>query len=184
MRYRNFVLLGLLALTAVPAFASSGNGLKSDIKDNGRGIITNYGNMQEGSDVQWYWIAPGAKLSSYRCKVGTVKNLTTIVDHGLRDTLKSDVPAVFNRDCSSAKGAKSLTVDVGVYWAERANRHKAWIPFAGAHLAQAGVGIEMVFHDASGKIIAKLRDSGREGSKLGEAADDVLDDISKFIHDH
>jgi hypothetical protein len=63
-------------------------------------------------------------------------------------------------------------------WAQRANRAKMWIPHAGGHLAQAGVGIELIFRDASGYIVARIRHADREGDALEAAAEERVDDIA------
>ncbi len=56
-----------------------------------------------------------------------------------------------------------------------------WIPHAGGHLAQAGVGIEPVFTDSTGKVVAEVRHSGREGDHLEDAAEELVDDIRPFV---
>jgi hypothetical protein len=59
-----------------------------------------------------------------------------------------------------------------------------WIPYAGGHLAQAGLGVELVFKDAAGTVVAKIRHSGREGDKLKDAAEELVDDIRRFVHEN
>ena len=182
MRNRTIALFPLLALAAFTACASGVP--EEELKDFGKGIITDYSNMQEGEDIQWYWIAPGTKLADHHCTLASSENLTTTVDHDLRDVLKEELPEVIQRACSRDASAPPLKVDTAVYWTERANTAKAWIPFAGGHLMQAGVGMEVVFKDTSGKIVAKIRQSGREGHELKDAAREIFDDIGQFVREH
>lgn len=175
-------VIALLALIAVNAHASGVP--EDDLKEYGRGIIQDYSNMHEGEDIQWLWIAPGVKLADSRYKVASVKNLTMLVDHDMENVFKTTLGEELERAGSRDAGVPQLSVDVGVYWAERANMAKAWIPFAGAHVAQAGVGIELVFRNAHGDIVAKVRQSGREGAQLADAARELCDDIAQFVHTH
>lgn len=182
MRHQSLVLIPFLILAATAAFAS---GVPEDeLKEFGKGIITDYGNMQEGEDIQWYWLAPDTQLADHRCSLASSDNLTSIVDHDLRDVLKEELPEVIERACSRNADAPPLTVDAAVYWAERANTAKAWIPFAGGHLMQAGVGMEVVFKDASGKVVANIRQSAREGHDLKDAVREVFDDVGDFVRSH
>jgi len=74
-----------------------------------------------------------------------------------------------------------LRVEGAIYWAQRANRSKRFIPYAGGHLAQAGVGIELVISDEKGDIVCKIRHSGREGSQLKNAAEELIDEVTRFL---
>lgn len=182
MRFRSTAWLSLLALVTANAFASGVP--EKDLKEYGRGIITDYSNMHEGEDIQWYWVADGTRLAEHNCSVGSVKNLTVVVDHGMRDVFKEELPEVLKRACTGDAEAAPLTVDVGIYWAERANTSKAWIPFVGGHVMQAGVGIELVFKNAQGQPVATIRQSGREGGALESASRELMDDVAKFTRSH
>lgn len=61
---------------------------------------------------------------------------------------------------------------------------KAWIPFVGMHKAQAGIGVEMIFLNTKGKIVAKIRHSAREGFEVEKAAEEAANDIVKFLIQH
>lgn len=182
MHFRKSFLLPVLLLASGSAFASGVP--QDDLQEYGKGIIADYGDMQAGEDIQWYWIAPGSALADHRCNVASVENLTVTVDHDMRDVFKEELPEVLGRVCSDDAAAAPLDIDVGIYWAERANTAKAWIPFVGGHLMQAGVGIEMVFRGADGQVVAKLRQSGREGGELRDSSRELVDDIARFVRGH
>lgn len=157
---------------------------KSDLDEQGRGIIQNYDDMSEGGHIEWIWVAPGTNLSKYRFEVKGVENLTTSVDDDMGEVMEKVLPRALARSTKVGADAPLLTVDGAIYWAQRANRAKLWIPYAGGHLAQAGVGIELVFKDASGNVVATLRHSGREGDKLEDAANELVEEINGFIRSH
>lgn len=166
------LLLSLSARAGVPA---------DNIEEYGRGIITDYSDMTEGEDIEWLWVRPGATLSSFRYKVDSTDNLTVVVDDSMDKVLSDNLPKVLERAGSRDKKAPVLHVEAAVYWAERANLSKAWIPWAGGHTMQAGVGIEIVAKDAAGNVVVKIRQSGRESMELAAAAQEVVDDIAKFV---
>ncbi len=157
---------------------------EDELKENGKGIIHDYSNMHEGDDIDWLWVAPGVKLADYRYTIKSTKNLTMLVDHDLMKVFKDDFPEQLRKAGSRSASAPTLNVDLAVYWAEHANRAKAWIPFSGGHLAQAGVGVEFVFRDKSGKVVAKIRHAAREGGRLEDAGQEVCDDVAEFINEN
>lgn len=176
------MLLATLAVFAVVAYAS---GVPEDeLEEYGTGIIQNYTDMEEGEDIDWLWVAPEIHLANYRYSVQSVKNLTTIADKDLMDVLNSNLGEQLALAGSHDDGAPTLNVEVAVYWAERANRSKRWIPFAGMHLAQAGAGIELLFKDQDGKLVAKIRHSAREGNELVYAGQELSDDLAGFVRAH
>ncbi len=61
---------------------------------------------------------------------------------------------------------------------------RAFVPFAGGHLAQAGVGIELTVADATGVTIAKIRQDAREGMQPSDAAAKVVDIIANYVRAH
>jgi hypothetical protein len=166
------LMLSLSARAGVP---------KDNIEEYGRGIIADYSDMTEGEDIEWLWVKPGVKLGDYRYQVDSTDNLTVIVDDTMDKVVEDNLPKVLERAGSHDRKAPLLHVAVAVYWAERANISKAWIPWAGGHQMQAGVGIELVAKDAEGNVVAKIRQSGREGMELALAAQEVVDDIAKFV---
>lgn len=155
---------------------------EDNLAEYGHGIITNYTDLDEGEVIEWIWIAPGVQLSTYRFELGDVENLTLLVDEDMDQILHSGFPKVLQRAGSRDDAAPMLHIDAAVFWAERANRSKWWVPYAGGHLAQAGVGIEMIFRDGAGNVVAKMRHSGREGDELGSATQELVDEIAGFIH--
>jgi hypothetical protein len=187
---RRFLIANLLLIFVVGAVAAEARGSKrlvdtSDYKEGDfvKGVIEDYSDMVEGDDIEWIYVAPGVKLSDYSFKIGKFKNMSDVTNKEMVTTLEEGFDAAFQR--LGKKGSKgTLTTENAIYWAERAQRGKRWIPYAGFHLAQSGVGIEMVFRDSKGKVIAKVRHSGRQGEKLEEAAEELVDDIANFIAKH
>ncbi|HEX9981729.1 MAG TPA: hypothetical protein VGF69_00565 [Thermoanaerobaculia bacterium] len=147
-------------------------------------IIDDYEDLVAGEDIEWLWVKDGVKLSDYKFKLsGKFVNKSEINDKSMMSTFNENFDEVVNsRNEKAAKG--TLTVDGGVYWAERMSRGKMWIPYAGGHLAQAGAGIELVFKDSKGNVVAKMRHSGRQGDKPEEAAEELLDDVANYVADH
>lgn len=178
MRIRTTLLLLLLLTPSMGALAAVP---EEDLEEQGRGIIQDYRDMKQDGDIEWAWIAPGTKLSSFRFKAGTFENMSTSVDDDMEDVIRDVLPRALAKASRGGEAAAELTVDRAIYWAQRPNRAKLWIPYAGMHLAQAGVGVELVFRDASGKIVAKIRHSGREGDQLEAAAEELMDDIAGYV---
>ena len=178
MRLRTCLLLALASALPVSTFAAVP---KEHLDEHGRGIIQDYSDMNEDGDIEFAWIAPGTRLSTYRFKAGKFENLSTSVDDDMEAVVQTMLPRALAKAARAGDAAPELTVDSAIYWAQRANRAKMWIPYAGGHLAQAGVGIELVFRDASGKIVAKIRHSGREGDALEAAAEELVDDVAGYV---
>lgn len=157
---------------------------EDDLDDEGRGIIENYGDMVEGDDINWVWIKPGVVLSDYRIDVGEFENLSGANDDDMLDELNEGFRKALAKLSSRKDRSGTLTTQNAVHWAERGKPGKRWIPYAGHHLAQAGVGVEMVFRNSSGEIVAKVRHSAREGDDLEDAAEEIVDDIVDWIQDN
>jgi len=171
----------LLVIAALPAL-SAGKGVpKSNLDDYGRGVIEDYSNMHAGKYLEWEWIAPGVRLMDYKIDVGAFENMSKVNDERMLDTLDDGFRKAFQRLAKKAGDKGTLSTENAVYWAERASSAKRWIPYAGDHLAQAGCGIEMVFRDADGKIVAKIRHSGREGGQPRDAAWELIDEVADFV---
>lgn len=180
MRLRHtLLLLALLPMTNLLAAVP-----KDHLDKYGRGIIQDYTDMKDGGDIEWVWVAPGTRLSTYQFKMGKFENLSKSVDDDMVEVVEEDLPRALAKAGKSDASAPTLTVDTAIFWAERANRAKIWIPYAGLHVAQAGVGVELVFRDSSGKIVAKIRHSGREGEQLEAAAEELVDDLTGYIRGH
>jgi len=148
-----------------------------------KGIIEDYSDMVEGDGVEWVYVANGFDLSDYKIKLGTVKNKSDVKSKSMVAAVEENLES--SLDDRSNKGSKgSLNAETAIYWAERSSEGKRWIPYAGGHLAQAGVGVEMVLRDSGGKIVAKIRHSGRQGNGIDEAAEEVADEIAGYIADN
>lgn len=178
-------LVFIAATTVFPVFAKGPDRFvdSDDYKsgDYDKGIIEDYSPMVEGDDIEWYYVAKGVNLSDYEITVGKFKNISKVSSKRMSETLEDGLKEVFDRD----KGKKGkLTTENAVYWAERASQGKRWIPYAGGHLAQAGVGVEMIFRNSKGEIVALIRHSGREGSDVEYAAEELIDEIADFVHNH
>lgn len=177
-RNRMQVLITILILLSVPAWGAGVD--PEDLDTYGRGIIEDYSDMVHG-DLEWIWVAPGVRISDYQIDVAEFENLSEAYDGDLMDTLNQGMVKAFQR-MSTGEKKGTLTTQNAVYWADRSNSAKRWIPFAGSHVAQAGIGIEMVFRDAEGNVVAKLRHSGREGSRLSDAAWELIDEVADWAH--
>lgn len=100
--------------------------------------------------------------------------------------LANVLPRMLERIGASDSTAAILRVEAGIYWAQRANRAKrAWlselVAGLGEYLSQAGVGVELIFKNDKDEIVAKFRHSGREGNRLQDAAEEIVEDIVRFI---
>lgn len=157
---------------------------EEDLDDEGRGIIENYEEMVEGDGINWIWIAPGVTLSDYRIDVGGFENLSDENDDDMEEALNDGFQEGFGKLSRRDNRKGTLTTQNAIHWAEEASEGKRWIPFAGQHLAQAGVGIEMIFRNSSGEIVAMVRHSGREGNDLEDAAEELVDDLVDWVNDN
>lgn len=174
------------AVLALSLIASTGGAIAAvpaeHLEQYGKGIITDYSPLEQSEQIEWLWLAPGLQLSAHRFDLRSYENLTLLVDDELDGVLEGGLPRVLARAGSRDEAAPALFVDVAVYWAERANRAKRWIPYAGAHVAQAGVGVELVLTDADGNVVGLMRHSGREGDELKLAAQELVDEIASFVN--
>lgn len=181
-------LVGLLCVLVVGVFATDpafARGKKDRLVDTDeykeddfeKGIIDDYSDLVEGDGVEWVWLDPSVKLSKYNISFGKVKNMSSVSDKGMMSTLKDGFAERFESEGKSG----TLTAETAVYWAERYSAGKSWIPYAGGHLSQAGVGVEMILKDSKGKVVAKIRHSGRQGTQPEEAAEEVMDEIIDFL---
>ena len=147
-------------------------------KDFHRGIITDYSDMAKGNDVNWVWVNPGEKLGDYKVKVVSIENKSDTRSRVFADSVKS----IFEDYFDGLKGTKGpLTAELCITETQEYSPGKAFIPFAGGHQAQAGVGMEAVLRDQNNNIVAKLRDFERRGADLKQAAEDVASHMSKEI---
>jgi hypothetical protein len=147
-------------------------------------VITDYSDVTTGDGVNWVWLAPDAKLGGPgNVEIVSVKNISDVTDAALAGTVESDFKQAFAR-VGKTVAPGGLKITSCVYWVERANTAKMFIPFAGGHLAQAGIGIELIVVDASGRTVSKIRHDGRNGAAPSAAAGAVVDDIANFSRAH
>jgi hypothetical protein len=170
------------AAVAAERFPESDEAKESQYKQGC--VITDYADMTEADGVNWAWIAPGTKLGGAgSVEIAPVKNISDVTDAALAGNVESNLKQAFERVGKSVAPG-GLKVVSCVYWVERANTGKMFIPFAGGHLAQAGVGIELVVLDPSGATVAKIRHDGRNGSSPSDAAAAVVDDIVNYTREN
>lgn len=171
----------LVTLTASSLFAGSDRFVDSDdykSKDFKKGILADYNDLEKARDVDWGWVAPGVQLSDYRVEIGSFEDATGDVGKGEVGRIKS----VFNDFIERLKGGKgSLTADFNIFELQKYSPGKAWIPFAGGHQMQAGMGVEVLLKDKSGKTVGKIRHFARNGITFDSAAQEVAGDVKKFI---
>jgi hypothetical protein len=152
-------------------------------KDFQKGAISDYSDLVRGDNIAWVWIAPNKKLAQYKLKLGTVENKSDIHSKSLVETVKSSFKDAFaDMDVQGAKG--TLTADTCIVWAQNFSPGKAWIPFSGGYQMQAGVGMELVLRDNSGKTVAKFRHFARQGTELSGAAQQVIGELTAYISKH
>jgi hypothetical protein len=177
-----FMMVALSPLSSV--FASERLVDSSDYKDKDfiKGCINDYSDIVKGDDLDWVWINPGTTLSHYKVVVGKFENMSD----ELRSSQVDEVKATYKEILSKLKGdgKDELTAQICVYDYQKFSAGKAWIPFVGGHQMQAGMGVEMILRDATGKTIAKIRDMARNGSTPVDAADESASNIKKFLSKH
>ena len=180
--YLVFVMAVLLPSSALPKSADK---LVDDDeykdKDFHRGIITDYSDMVKGNEVNWIWVKPAEKISDYTVKIRSMENKSDMRSKEFSDSVKS-IFADYFADTKGTKG--TLNADLCITEVQTFSPGKAWIPFVGGHQMQAAVGMEVVLHDQSGNIVAKLRDFEREGTDPKQAAEKIAAQTAKEIRKH
>ncbi len=170
-----FLMLPLDALSDPKVFVDS---KEYKDKDFIKGCISDYSDLVEGNDVNWVWIAPGVKLAEYGVTIGKFENKSD----ELRSSQVGELKSIFKEFLGKLKGEKGpLTADICIYEVQKFSQGKAWIPFAGGHQMQAGVGAEAIVKGGDGKTVAKFRHFAREGARVEDAAQEVAEDLMKFM---
>lgn len=173
----------LVLLIVCSSTASAENLIESDDykeADFKKCNIHDYSDMINGDDIEWYWKNTSISLGNFKYSVGKVENKSELRSKSLSESVKRIFKDSFDdMDVIDSKG--TLTADICIYDAQNANMAKVWIPFAGGHQAQAGVGVELVLKDKGNKLVAKFRHFAREGFQLEAAIQEVVSDLSKFI---
>jgi hypothetical protein len=180
------ILFTALFLIPAAAFASPDKLVEdSEYTDNDfhKCIIKDYSNMVDGDDVRWVWTDPSVKLSGYRIKEGKVENKSEMHSRSMQNTVRKVFRDAF-ADMEGKGESGTLTANICIYEAENFSGGKAWIPFVGAHEMQADVGVEMVLRNGKNRIVGKFRHSAREGALIENAAQEVAEDLLKYIGDH
>jgi hypothetical protein len=178
--------LALLLVLLIPLAALCSDRLvdSSDYKDKDfvKGCIGDYSDMVKGDDLDWVWISPGTVLANYKVSVGKFENKS----EELRGSQVEGVKNVYKEVLAKTKGngKDALTANICVYEFQKFSAGKAWIPFAGGHQMQAGMGIEVILKDKKGKIVAKIRDMARNGTQAEDAADESATNLKKFLGSH
>jgi hypothetical protein len=180
-------LISLVALVAImfplSAFCGSDKLVDNDEykdKDFHKGCITDYKDLVKGDNIDWVWISSGVKLADYSLSIVKFENLSDEV----RSSQVDDIKSVFKEVLGKLKGDKgSLSASMCIFDVQKFSPGKAWIPYAGGHLMQAGVGVEMILTD-KGKTVATFRHFARNGSRLEDAAEENAKDLKKYISKH
>jgi hypothetical protein len=151
-------------------------------KDFVKGCIGDYSDMVKGDDLDWVWISPGTVLANYKISIGKFENVSEDLRSSQVEGVKNTYKEILSKHRGDNKGV--LTADICVYEFQKFSAGKAWIPFAGGHQMQAGIGVEMILKDKWGKTVAKLRDMSRAGMQPEDAADESATNLKKFISKH
>jgi hypothetical protein len=151
-------------------------------KDFHKGIITDYTDMVKGDDVDWVWVKPGETLSQYKVKLGNIENKSDMLTRSLTESVKSIFEEYFANGTKGGKG--TLTADLCITEVQKFSPGKAWIPFAGGKLMQAGMGVEIILFDQNKTIVAKLRHFDRQGQDVRSAAEEVAGHMTRYITMH
>jgi len=97
-----------------------------------------------------------------------------------------EVKSIYKEIFSKLKGSGAgvLTADICIYEFQKFSAGKAWIPFAGGHQMQAGMGVEIILRNREGAVVAKIRDMARSGMNPTDAADESASNIRKHLEKH
>ena len=184
---RRFILaMGFIAVVMSPviAFCSPERLVdSSDYKDKDfiKGCLSDYGDLVKGDDIEWVWVSPGTTLAGHKLSIAKFDNKT----EELRNAQVDEIKDIFKEIMGKLKGEKeALSADICIYEVQKFSAAKAWIPFAGGHQMQAGIGVELVIKNAGGKAVAKFRHFAREGARVEDAAQEVAEDLKKYISKH
>jgi hypothetical protein len=147
-------------------------------KDFHKGIIKDYTDMVKGDRVDWVWVGSSEKLGQYKIKVAGITNKSESHSKSLVESVKS----IFTSSLADIAGTKgTLTAELCITEVQNYSPGKAWIPYAGGHQMQAGIGIEMILRDQNNKMVAKIRHFDRRGMDVKDAAEEAADHIVNYI---
>ncbi len=149
-------------------------------KDFQKGCISDYKDLAKGDRIDWVWVNPGVTLADYSLSIDKFENNTD----DIRSSQVNDIKDVFKEFFGKLKGSKgTLSANMCIYEVQKYSPGKAWIPYAGGHLMNAGLGVELILSN-KGKTVAKIRHFARQGSRLEDAAEEVAADLKKYISKH
>lgn len=144
-------------------------------------FINDYSRLVEGDDVDWVWVANGVKLSQHKVAltsvIGKTKEAKRSDKKALEIALKDEIQDM------DVHGGSTLKMSACIFDVDDANFGKRFIPFAGGHLAQAGLGVEIILKDG-GRTVAMLRHYAREGNAKEDVSEEVAEDIIEFIEEN
>lgn len=130
------------------------------------GIIRDYGDMWSRGGCDWTSVAEGVQLADYAISVSPFGNLTDVenerVRYWLEESLQEELDGI-------AGNAGNVSTENAIYLASDG--------------PDAVIGIEMIFRDSSGRVVAKLRHAIREDS-AADAAEEMVEAVTDFIEDH
>jgi hypothetical protein len=133
-------------------------------------VIPDYEVLTKGNGVNWVWTAPGFRFASHKYRIGAFRNVTAYDSPQLHTTLGFPLQEQIDSVTEEAKG-ETLTTENAIVWTETSRGKKR------------GVGVEMVFRDSSGKIVAMLRHIERESSPEA-AAEEVVEALVEFVEEN
>lgn len=113
---------------------------KDNLEKYGRGIIKDYSDMKAAEDIEWIWLTPGIRLAEFRFDVQPFENLTAYVDDEMEDVFATKLPKTLKRLGPKDPAAPALKLEGAIFWAERANRSKWWIPMLAPISPRQGLG--------------------------------------------
>jgi len=146
-------------------------------------VITDYRELVGQEAVTWAWVDPAVKVGAPgKIDVQPIRNFSNVTDSSVAPKLERDFKEAFER-IGKTPGKGGLTMQSCIIWMERFEPSKAFIPYAGGHLMQAGVGVEMLITEAGGRPVAKIRHSVRQGTEPSAAAGELVDDIVNYLRE-
>ncbi len=147
-------------------------------------VLSDYRELVEQQTVTWGWVDPAVKVGGPgKIDVRPIRNVSDVTDSAVAPKLQRDFEEALER-IGKTPGKGGLTLESCIVWMERFEPSKAFIPFAGGHLMQAGVGVEIAITDPSGRTVAKIRHSVREGTDPSASAGKIADDVANYLRDH
>lgn len=172
-----FMLLALApySVFAADRFTDSDEYKEKDFK---KGIFADYKDLEKGKEIDWVWVEKGLSLSDYKVSIESFEDRSDELSKAQLAGFK----AIFKDSLERLKGSKgSLKADFNIYEVQKFSPGKAWIPFAGGHQMQAGVGVEILLKDKGGKVVAKIRNFSRNGTTYEDAAQEAANDLRKYL---